>query len=107
MQWRLYWPCHKGDSLTYNALGASLSAREMKTYSSLEVLQILTTRPVTTATNEAFVWCSEYLKIYLRSTLKEACLNGFALLYVRRDPNINVESVIDEFLCKNCRLNFK
>ena len=33
-------------------------------------------------------------------------LNGFALLYVHRDLIINFEYVIDEFLCKNRRLNF-
>ena len=33
--------------------------------------------------------------------MKEACLNGFALLYVHRDLNINIERVIDEFLRKN------
>ena len=38
VQWRLYWPRHKGGSLPYNALVALLSAKEMKTYSSLEVL---------------------------------------------------------------------
>ena len=38
LQWRLYRPRHKGDSLPYNALGASLSAKEMKMYLSLEAL---------------------------------------------------------------------
>ena len=39
--------------------------------------------------------------------MKEACLNGLALLYVYRDLNINFEHVIDEFSCKYRRLNFK
>ena len=55
MRWRSYWLRHAGDSLLYNALGALLSAREIHTYPSLEVLQILTTGPVTTATDETFV----------------------------------------------------
>ena len=38
MQWRLYWLRHKGDSLPYNDSDALLSAKEMKTYSSMEVL---------------------------------------------------------------------
>ena len=37
VQWRLCGPCHEGDSLPHYALGALLSAKEMKTYSSLEV----------------------------------------------------------------------
>ena len=49
----------------------------------------------------------KYLKTYLRSTMKETCLNGFALLYVYRDLNINFGHVIDEFSCKNRLLNFK
>ena len=43
----------KSNFLPYNILGVLLSAKEIHTYSSLEVLhQILTTSPVTTATNE-------------------------------------------------------
>ena len=38
--------------------------------------------------------------------MKEARLNGFALLYVRRDLINNFEHVIDEFSRKNRRLNF-
>ena len=39
--------------LPYNTLGLLASAREIHTYPSLEaLLQILTTGPVTTATNE-------------------------------------------------------
>ena len=107
VQWRLYWLRHKDDFLPYNALGALLSAKKMKTYSFLEVLYILTTRPVTTATNERLFSALKYLKTYLRSTTKEACLNGFALLYLHLYFNINFEHVIDEFSRKNRRLNFK
>ena len=52
MRWRSYWQRHEGDSLPYNTLGVLLSAKEIHTYPSLEVLQILTTGPVTTVTNE-------------------------------------------------------
>ena len=108
MQWRLYWLRHKGDSLPYNTLDALLSAKEIKTYWSLEVLlQILTTHPVTTATNECSFSALKYLKIYLWSIMKEACLNGLALLHVHRDLNIYFERVINEFSPKNRRLNFK
>ena len=54
MRERSYWLRHKDKSLPYNTLGVLLSAKEMHTYPSLEVLlQILTTGPVTTATNES------------------------------------------------------
>ena len=52
MPWRSYWLHFEGDSLPYNTLGVLLSAKEIHTYPSLEVLQILTTLSVTTATNE-------------------------------------------------------
>ena len=54
MRWRSYWLCHEGDSLPYNTLDVSLSAKEIHTYPSLEILlQMLTNGPVTTATNES------------------------------------------------------
>ena len=80
----------------------------METYPSLEVLlQILTTLPVSTATNERLFSALKYLKIYLRSRMKEARLNGLALLYVHRDLNINYKHVIDEISRKNRRLKFQ
>ena len=54
MRWRSYWLRHERDSLSYNTFGVLLSTKEIHTYPSLEVLfQILTTGPVTTATNES------------------------------------------------------
>ena len=53
MRWRSYWPRYDGDSLPYNTLGVLLFAKKIHTYPSLKVLhQLLTTGPVTTATNE-------------------------------------------------------
>ena len=84
---------HDGDSLPYN---------QRNTYPSLEVLlQILTTGPVTTATNKRSFSALKYLETYLRFTTKEARLNGLVLLFVPRDLNINFKPVIDEFLRKN------
>ena len=84
-----------------------LSAKEIHTYPSLEVLlQILTIGPVTAATNERSFSALTYLEAYLRLTKKEACLNGLALLFVHRELNINFKHVIDDFSRKNCRLYF-
>ena len=59
-----------------------LSAKEINTYPYLEVLpQILTTGPVTTATNERSFSALIYLKTYLRFTTKEDRLNELVLLY--------------------------
>ena len=76
-------------------------------YPSLEVLlQILTSGPVTTATNERSFRALRYLETYLLFTTKKACLNRLVLLFVQRDLNINLKSAIDEFSSKNRRLNF-
>ena len=83
-----------------------LSAKEIHTQPSLEVLQILTTGPVTTATNERSFSAQRYLKPYLRFTTKEARLNGVVLLFVHRDLNINFKHVVDNFLRKIRGLNF-
>ena len=53
MRWRSYWLRHKGDSLPYNTLGVLLSAKEVHTYHFWKFFLILTTGPVTTATNES------------------------------------------------------
>ena len=50
MRWRSYCRRYENDFLPYNALGVLLSAKEIHTYLSLEVLRILTTGSVTTAT---------------------------------------------------------
>ena len=93
--------------LPNNALDALLSAKKMQTYPSLKVLlQILTTLPVSTATNERLFGALKYLKTYLWTTMKEARLNGLALLNVHRDLNIKYEQVIDAFSRKYRRLNF-
>ena len=107
MRWRSYWLRHEGDSLPYNTLGVLLSAKEIHTYPSLEVLlQILTTGPATTATNERSFSALRYLQTYLRLTTKEDRLNGLALLFVHRDLTIDFELVIDKFSRKNRKLNF-
>ena len=100
MRLRSSWLRHKGDSLPHNTLGVLLSAKEIHTYRSLEVLQILTTGPVTTATNERSFSALRYLETYLRFTTKEARLNGLVLLFVHRDLNIDFKHVIDEFSVK-------
>ena len=79
----------------------------MDSYPSLAVLiQILSTIPVTTATNKSSFIALKYLKTYLRNTMKEVHLNGLALLYVHRDISLDFEQVVAEFLCKNQRQNF-
>jgi len=70
------------------------------------LLKIFATLPVSTATTERTFSCLKLLKTYLRSTMTEARLNGLAMMYVHRDLNISVDSVIDEFAKSHRRLNF-
>ena len=107
MRWRSYWLRHEGDSLPYNTLGVLLSAKEIHTYPSLEVLlQTLRTGSVTTSTNERSFSALRYLKTYLRFTTKEAHVNRLVWLFVHRDLNISFKHMIDEFSRKNRRQNF-
>ena len=79
----------------------------MGLYPFLAVLiQILSSLPITTATNERSFRALKYLKTYLRNTTKEMRLNGLALLYVHRDISLDFEQVITEFSRKNQWLNF-
>ena len=57
-------------------LGVLLSAKEMEV-----LLQILTTGPVTTATNERSFIALRYLKTYLRLTAKEARIDWRCCLF--------------------------
>ena len=72
----------------------------------MEVLQILTTGPVTTAMNKRSFSALSYLNTCSRFTTKEDGVNGFASQYVHRDLIISFENVIDKFSRKNCGLNF-
>lgn len=42
----------------------------------------------------------------MRSTMSETRLNGLALMYIYRDIDVDVETVIDEFAKSDRRLTF-
>ncbi len=76
-------------------------------YPNLKVLlKIFSTLPVSTSTAERTFSVLKLLKSYLRSTMSENRLNGLAMMYVYRDFDVNVDSVIDEFAKFNRRLAF-
>ena len=60
-------------------------------------LKILGTIPVTTAENERTISTLRRIKTYLRSTMKQERFSNLALLYVRRDFNIDLDEVVDKF----------
>ena len=70
------------------------------------LLKIFATLPVTTATTERTFSVLKLLKTYLRSTMCETRLNGLAMMYIYRDRDLVVDTVIDEFAKSNRRLIF-
>lgn len=70
------------------------------------MLQILVTLPLTTATAERSFSSLRRLKTYLHSTMSEDRLVGLALLYSHRDVNISHSDVIDHFARVPRRLGF-
>ena len=106
MRWRSHCIGHEGDSLPNNTLGMLLCDKEIHTCPSFELLQILTTDPVSIATNEHSFSVLSHLGTYLRFTTKEDRLNRFVLLYVHRGLIINCEHVFGKFSRKNRRLNY-
>ncbi|CAF2938056.1 unnamed protein product [Rotaria sp. Silwood2] len=76
-------------------------------YPNLKILlKIFSTLPVSTSTAERTFSVLKLLKSYLRSTMSENRLNGLAMMYIYRDFDVNIDSVIDEFAKKNRRLVF-
>ena len=46
------------------------------------------------------------LKSRLRSTMDDNRLNGLALMYIHKDKEISVNSVIDQFALRNRKMDF-
>eukprot|EP00794_Sanderia_malayensis_P017275 gene17275-19002_t len=66
-------------------------------------LHILATTPVTNCTCERSVSVLRRLKTYLRNTISQSRLNGFALFHVHREIKIDVDEVINRFARKHPR----
>nr|CAI5833819.1 unnamed protein product [Callosobruchus analis] len=70
------------------------------------VLSITAVLPVSTPANQTSFSTLRHLKSYLRSTMKEDCLNRIASLNVHRNLELNVDSISNEFFCTstNCAI---
>lgn len=71
-----------------------------------QILKILCTLTISVATAERSFSSLRLIKSYLRSTMTEDRLNGLALLYVHRNIDLDIESVINRFANKKRRLDF-
>ncbi|KAL4126233.1 hypothetical protein QTP88_010459 [Uroleucon formosanum] len=69
------------------------------------LLNILCTLPVSTATPERIFSCLKRLKTYTRNTMKEERLNGLTLMAVYRNISITAEEVLDELAKKKRKLD--
>ncbi|KAL4112475.1 hypothetical protein QTP88_016255 [Uroleucon formosanum] len=69
------------------------------------LLSILCTLPVPTATPERMFSCLKRLKTYTRDTMKEERLNGLTLIAVYRNISITAEEVLDELAKKKRKLD--
>jgi len=107
MRWQHYRARQDPDRRPRNVLDALKVAQELGTFPCVAMLlQIYATLPVTTATNERSFSALKYIKNYLRSTMSDNRLTGLALLYVHRDIPLNYDTVIDDFVKGNRRLQF-
>jgi len=76
-------------------------------YPNLKILlKVFSTLPVSTSTVERTLFVLKLLKSYLRSTIFENRLNGLAMMYIYRDFDVHIDSVLDEFAKFNRRLVF-
>ncbi|RXM99215.1 52 kDa repressor of the inhibitor of the protein kinase [Acipenser ruthenus] len=61
------------------------------------ILKVLLTMPVSTASAERSFSCLRRMKTYLRSTMSETRLTGLALMNIHHDVAINSEKVLRDF----------
>ena len=74
------------------------------TFGSIFVLlQILATIPITTCQFERCVSRLRLLKTYLRSTVTQGRLNGFAMLSIHCDECFDLDDIVNRFALKNER----
>ncbi|XP_003244173.1 uncharacterized protein LOC100575880 [Acyrthosiphon pisum] len=72
-----------------------------------KLFQILSTLPISPASNERTFSSLKRIKTYLRNTaISEKRLNGLAMLNIHREVEITVDEVIAELAKKSRRLEF-
>ncbi|KAL4090337.1 hypothetical protein QTP88_025196 [Uroleucon formosanum] len=71
-----------------------------------KLFQILSTLPISTASNERTFSSQKRIKTYLRNTISEKRLNGLAMLNIIREVEITIDEMIEELTKKSRRLEF-
>ena len=76
-------------------------------FESVKLFQIALTLPVTTCTPERCFSAMKILKNRLRSSMVDERLNGLALMYIHKDKEINIDTVLNRFaLAKKRKIDF-
>ena len=103
MRWKGKWK--KQDIATHptNAIDASEACHADLFPNVRKLLAILTTVPVSTATNECSYSTVRRLKTYLRSTMGEQRLTGLGLLSIHREQSTDKDSVLNKYTSSSNR----
>lgn len=70
-------------------------------------LKLVGTLPVTTCECERSFSSLRHIKTWDRSTMTNDRLNGLALLYIHREIDLPIETVLDRFAETSRRINLK
>ncbi|XP_028394498.1 52 kDa repressor of the inhibitor of the protein kinase-like [Dendronephthya gigantea] len=98
--WDTYWKTYEGPHPSN--IATTLKAVSFEGFENIKViLRILGTLPITSCECERSISSLRNLKNYLRSTMVEKRLNGFALMKIHQEIVPDVEKVIDKFLVGN------
>ncbi|XP_022181800.1 uncharacterized protein LOC111041726 [Myzus persicae] len=87
-----------------NATEAFINCNEEIFPTVHQLLKILITLPVTTASSERSFSSLRRLKTYLRNTTGENRLNGLAVMNIHRDLVVTTDEIIDTLALKNRRI---
>ncbi len=91
------------DNKTFNSIGAALEELSKLSIAFTNVVKILPTIVVTSASCERSFSALKCIKTYLRSTMTENRLKHVAVLSIERDlsTNLDYEQLIDTFIAKD------
>lgn len=102
--------CHgqaEATSETSQSLINALSTTPQRYPNVRNLLRIAVTLPLTSCSAERCFSAMKILKSRLRSTMLDERLNGLALMYIHKDKDIALETVISKFAMNNDRkINF-
>ncbi|XP_065662764.1 52 kDa repressor of the inhibitor of the protein kinase-like [Hydra vulgaris] len=104
--WEAFWLNFKGD--IPSNISETLKAINFPGFENIKVcLKLLATFPLTSCECERSFSSLRRLKNYMRSTMVQDRLNGFALMNIHTEIVIDIKKVIDKFATINRRLTFK